>query len=466
MEDKLKKRIKIIAVLSCVCLLSLAAFALSSCALKKLTKEELQENGFVHTVTIDFQGGGNSSTLMVKDGSVIPEPGTLSETSDDFLPKPTRIDNEDKIGYTLEGYFRGTVDDKGVVTYGEKWNFATDKVKENVTIYAKWRKNYSIKIHYFDLTAPKEAEGNTTYEENITYVEVKENADGTPQSVTKSSLKISLYTMLDYFYDADLKTPLQFDENEKFTPTSDQLSRENIVLDIWATTLKGSWKVIKSVDELKHNFVFGAGINVYLLCDIDMNDIYGEVDWKEPSEWNATDNGVLTEDAKKIQTALSKFNFPEDYSGKFYGNGHVISNVKINHVQALGKSDRYFGIFKTLTGKAEIKDVTFENATVNVNITNSTVKDYFVGMLAGKTDSKTVIEKVNVSGELHCNITEKNQVAELNTPYPFTGDNMAYCKPKDCDYSQVKIKKNGEWILTSANATSDRESASEPETAE
>ena len=430
----MKKRIKIIVILSCVFVLSLAAFVLSSCTLKKLTKDDLIEMGYDHIVTFDFNGGkmGELTTLEVgvEENYACPEPGSDS-VSDIRYDKPARS------GYIFDGYYLGEKDEDGNLTLTEKWDFKT-KITEDVTLYVKWRKAYTLVINYVDEEATEEKDRNKTYS-----VTVNQDSDGIPQEV-KIAPDISGFTVISFYRDAahteskEITFPLK--------PNSDELNAEKTEMVIYAKVLKGKWKVIKNLEEFK-DYSIGEGSNVYLLCDIDMNDIYNkdgkEVDWNNPEE---------------AQEALARFKLPPAFNGKFEGNNHKISNFRLRQEQK-DKNDKEFGIFKTLGESAYINNITFENVNFYAKITNPLTKDCYVGLLAGRAAEGAKIENVTVSGTIECDITI-DAVAEKTEVYPLLGDDNQYCTPVNCDYQGVTVIKNGEEVDWTEHSTT------EPDTAE
>ncbi|MCR0248129.1 MAG: InlB B-repeat-containing protein [Clostridium sp.] len=68
-----------------------------------------------HTVTFDSKGGSEVEAQGAEDNGLVPEPS-----------------NPTKVGYTFVGWY--TTDDA-------KWNFATDTVTGDLTLYAKWKVN-------------------------------------------------------------------------------------------------------------------------------------------------------------------------------------------------------------------------------------------------------------------------------------------------------------------------------------
>lgn len=100
---------KVLAIL----VILLTAFTMVSC---KKSKDQVTNavNAPIYTVTFESNGGTTVSAITVESGNTITEPTA-----------PT------KEGYALEGWYKET----GLTN---KWNFGTDKVTENITLYARW----------------------------------------------------------------------------------------------------------------------------------------------------------------------------------------------------------------------------------------------------------------------------------------------------------------------------------------
>ena len=97
------------------------------------------------------------------------------------------------------------------------------------------------------------------------------------------------------------------------------------------------------------------------------------------------------------------------------------------------------GLFTELSSDAEIKDITFENAELEVSLLNPVVTDYYAGMLAGRAAEGVVLQNVTVSGTFRCIIVEqlfdKTQVSSFIGNLPETVDIST------CDDSGVVIDK-------------------------
>ncbi len=76
-------------------------------------------------VTYVFNNGESNKVESVADDSLLPVPATPSRT-----------------GYTFVGWYRDS-------SFSQEWNFTTDRVTEDITLYAKWQINqYSVKFNY------------------------------------------------------------------------------------------------------------------------------------------------------------------------------------------------------------------------------------------------------------------------------------------------------------------------------
>ena len=104
---------KVLAIL----VILLTAFTMVSC---KKSKDQVTNavNAPIYTVTFESNGGTTVSAITVESGNTITEPTA-----------PT------KDGYTFEGWYKET----GLTN---KWNFGTDKVTGNITLYARWVENW------------------------------------------------------------------------------------------------------------------------------------------------------------------------------------------------------------------------------------------------------------------------------------------------------------------------------------
>lgn len=131
----MKKRLKkgILAIV-----LAVAATFCVSCASNDAMEDILEK--YPLCVTIDFNGGkegeNESKRVQVAQDSLLFEPN-----KSESVYKPP-----EKTGYTIEGYYLGTKDENGNITFGKKWDFKLDRVTEDTTLYVKWYKKLRLVI--------------------------------------------------------------------------------------------------------------------------------------------------------------------------------------------------------------------------------------------------------------------------------------------------------------------------------
>lgn len=313
----------------------LAVCLLTACANDDVIGD-LKDKGYVYRVTFDFCGGTakeNSSQLYyVQSNSLIFAPGTESTDTE----APILNGHHVKEYYVKETAADGTEIER-------TWNFDTDRVTGDVTLYCRWATDFSVQIRYG--------------EDNAEFSSVK--VSDTDPTVSKfSSPRWSNHTLLGFYYDAEYTTPVTF-------PYVHAMNDDQPVETVYAKFIEGTYTVVTKASDLR---TVSVGGKYYLMNDIDMS-----------SEPGAT--------------------FPDSFSGEIIGNGHVISNLTVEKLQT--RTGEYYGLFNSLTKSAILKDVTFENLKVTVTLGETlNKKTVFVGLLAGGCDDATTLENVKVAGEL------------------------------------------------------------------
>lgn len=126
-----------------------------------------------HTIVFDSQGGGDVESQTIKEGGTVTEPVGLT-----------------CVGYVLEGWYKEE-------TFENLWNFETDTVTEDVTLYAKWtEKNCTV---IFDTNGGSEIASQTV------------GANGTvskPADPTRSG-----YIFGGWYKEAGCETPWNFESD-------------------------------------------------------------------------------------------------------------------------------------------------------------------------------------------------------------------------------------------------------------
>jgi hypothetical protein len=130
--------------------------------------------------------------------------------------------------------------------------------------------------------------------------------------------------------------------------------------------------------------------------------IYNAVDFAAigGNSGNRTENWYLADDIT-LPASTSNWVGPTNYSGKFYGNGHVVNNLSLGTTQISGT----IGLFASLAGGAEIRDLTINLSSVET--TNPADYPSVTGSLAMGAISanqgasgRTLLSNVTVNGNL------------------------------------------------------------------
>lgn len=253
-------------------------------------------------------------------------------------------------------------------TAGKRWDFETDRLTIDLqktysandpvlTLIAMWTPKFTFEIY---------AKG-----ENDSW-ELINSKDAIALNLPKwSNGKIN---MMDFpaYPDKDMTFKAAYADEAMTTPITSQtisgeidyehgVVREKVV-KIYTEWYEGTWFMIENASQLYSNA--RATGNYILLNDIDMS---GE-NWP---------------------VAFSQRNFV----GKFYGNGHKISNVNANQ-QGNYKLDAY-GLFGSIGATAEFHDITFENISYSIA---GALNDASFGLFAGEIADGVIFENVTISG--------------------------------------------------------------------
>jgi len=384
-----KKKFKRILTLGAMALATACLGVFTACS-EEPTGEKLEQdainNGWSCTVTYDPNGGqfGNNAEL-----SMLVEPGSYTfEPNDETLEGISMPKLE---GFVLAGWYQAQFDDEGNVMYEEDgvtpilqekaWDFAKDKVTENIVLYAKWRKNYKYTIRF-----------------------MTENPDGTYNTLTGKDKSIPVDPedeykgFMDWLYpeDGEIRedkingqlissyTPIAFYMDEAMTKKVDE-SYENYV---------------HPLDDAQPEVVIYAeclpGKAEFIYADTDFDSLK----LKASSCWFLYSDIVFSENME-AWTSLNAF------TGCIYGNGHSISGIRIKSSVNAIRLSKSHSIFGTMSGRVE--NVTFKNVQIEVGKdTDDTIdifggtKDQFVSLLAGNITDKGIFKNVVLE---NCSIT-------------------------------------------------------------
>lgn len=381
----------------------LAALGLAACSSTQgITEQDVIDKGFSIKVTFDYNGGNivgdekTSAIVRVKPNSYVPDPSK----DDNKLVVPSRT------GYSFCEYRIVETDENGEperdengdLILGEAFDF-TKRVDKDVYIGVYWWTNFTLNLRYGEMdTDEAHAETKT--------VNIARERDGSPTEVAQSAVRVLGRTFLRYYLDKD-----NADETEITFPAMLPFSEEKNTIDVYSDSLDGVYQVVNTLDQFL-SFPFVSQTNVYLTCDIDMS-----------------------------QTTKS-FSFPAQYSGKFYGNGHTISNLDIKLARSQGRSDTNFGLFKRIDEGAVIKDVNFKNVKLTLDLTNKLVTEYNVGILAGTLRGDATVKNVEIDGEVIYTLAEDFNKESLHMSN-FVGNALTGSVIENCVYDKVKFTEQG-----------------------
>ncbi len=234
------------------------------------------------------------------------------------------------------------------------WDFGQDRVTGDLTLYCRWAKNYSVRIRYGEDFA--QALNVSVSDEN-------------PSVSRFTAPKWEGHTLIGYYYDEAYTRPVVF-------PYIHAHDDANPAETVYAKFIEGNFRVISKPSDLKS---VSAGANYYLLNDIDMSE-------------------------------AGKISFPDTYSGKFLGNGHRILNLTVEKSQS--KAGTAYGLFNRLASGAVLREVTFENLQVKINLNNQQNQMLLqLGALAGRCDEGVTVENVTMSGAFTYDCNNRQNLA-------------------------------------------------------
>lgn len=343
----------------------------------RLDLDKVEGDGYACVVTFDTAGGQWASGGGGGSSSSEGENGENSETSTRmeerfFYVKPGSLISASAIqfaettreGYTFNTFWTGEKDANGNVTYAKRWNFAEDRVTENITLYARWMENYSLIAHYGE---------NFSQELKFT---IPQNNEGVAQPITTLSFTTANITVLNIYENSNKTNPITISTASPYTAPC---TPDNRVAHIYVESLEGNWTIVREAKD----FSIYQNSWLYLLTDLDFE---GE-----------------------------EVTFPAVFTGRIEGNNHTVKNFKV-HQQEGNRNDRYFGLFKEMRNiveddkiveSAQVRNIKFENVTFTAQLTNPTVNEYSAGVFAGRIDEETVIENVTVTGTFDFAVTTR-----------------------------------------------------------
>lgn len=250
-----------------------------------------------------------------------------------------------RANYSLAGWYRTKTVNGAEVIYSDEWDFKTDRITtEGVVLYAKWVPNivYSYEVCYYDENNKVQVLGSYAvgvgekFSDNLGYSKLRygytpisyKNADGSP-------------------WDNDYKHPG---------------GEESLAVQVFVEYIEGEYAVVRTISDLR----LAKSKNIYLAADLDLTDV--------------------------------EFNFG-GYKGIFEGNGHTISNMVVSIkgmrdlvIEDFEDSSRRALCVSTFGNieNATIRNVTFENISVEFETTLSTINVIYVAPIAVLMTNSTI----------------------------------------------------------------------------
>lgn len=386
-------------------ILVMAAALMVSCGGSKGPYDGYEDEGYTVSIKYDSNGGifttntsvivdtYSLSTLPTNDNGeklvtlVSPDNSAVRGKENAFLPQ--------KMGYFLAGWYTertavtdgagNELDEDGNIasqsgkpvayTYSGRWDFAKDKLAVDpasvegadtpvVTLYAAWAPRFA--YEFYDINTGKLI---GTYEFDPIYINqvtVPEWNTTTGQLDMHEFPKVDNKTFSAVYLDKSGATPV----TDPTIPHSGVINLENAttsgnVMSLYVDMLDGNWYNIYTADHfIKYASPTG---NYNIMADLDFT-------------------------GKGWKNTLTYGNF----SGTINGNGHTLSNITVTQNDA-GKSNA--GLFGTITDSATIKDVKFENVTLNIE-TGSRRPDASFGLLCGSLSANATFTGFEISGNI------------------------------------------------------------------
>lgn len=343
-----------------------------------------------NTESLDLEGDFENQYLGVNAGSRIMQPrkpGTSQYSESDFKEKQINR-------YAIQGWYVPKYDEEGNVLKDEQgmavedrmWNFTTDVVNGNLTLYAKLVLKPSIRLM---------VDGKIDTEKNfVVGREVSETAFKANEPSKEDC------TFCGYYYDTEFKNKFTFPY---------RMGEEDIT--IYAKFIEGTnWDVVTTAKEFYDAYT--ASAKIYVEADIDFTG----------AEWKKT--GL-------------------EFSGEINGNGHTLKNITFALSNTYGGGAQInFGLFGVLNASAYVHDVTFEN----VNATVSTISRTAIqaALFAWSIRDGAKLENVTVSGTIKIGTVYEGSDITLSAVCcqgSVDGENI-----KNCDFSAITVinDKEGE----------------------
>ena len=392
----MKKSLKILLLLVLSLIIAASAMLLVACNNEEDPNEFVNGQGNTVRVILD-----SLSDPLIKDSvdkitngyldyrlkpnTPVPEPGKTKDTKAPMVE-----------GYLFVGYYEGTVDENGVLTFGNKWNFAT-KVSSDMTLYGKWVVQYKIRINF--------VLNGQVVEDKFEEINVADNA------ATVNAIKEPSWTGNTYI---QMYTTAACAEGDELVVSSTQpfahgCDDDHPTRDVYAKFIEGRWTLVHNVNDIRS---ISAGASLYLLADLDMSELGTDAD------------------------GYTKWSVPVDFTGKIDGNGHTISNFNFKRIGTNSAknpaTNNYLGLFSRLNN-ATICNVTFKDCTVTGVVQyQQTSDDYYYGFIAGQAMGDCTFDNITFD---NCTLAELEfNIRNVTTPEQIAAERAKITQGKFVGY--------------------------------
>lgn len=252
-------------------------------------------------------------------------------------------------------------------TAGKRWDFETDRLTVDLdkkysandpalTLIAMWTPKFTFEIYAKD----SNGEWQIITTKDAIAIALPKWSNGKINMMDFPAYPDKTMTFKAAYHDAEMHNPINSPSISGEIDYEHGVIREPIV-KVYTEWYEGTWFMIENAAQLYSN-ARPSG-NYILTSDIDMT---GE-NWP---------------------VAFSQ----RVFQGKFYGNGHKISNISANQ-QANYKRDSY-GLFGSISSTAEFHDITFENLSYTVS---GALNEASYGLIAGQVAEEAIFENVTVT---------------------------------------------------------------------
>ena len=155
-----------------------------------------------------------------------------------------------------------------------------------------------------------------------------------------------------------------------------------------------NWNVEEKELRVSEADSFESGMTYHISTVADLQKLSSYSNTRNSSGLNGIDEGVnFVLDNDIDMSSVSNFVGIANFKGNFYGNGHVIKNLKISESSSGG----YVGLFDCIEGT--VQDLGLENVTITANNSyGHTPRQMCVGALVGELAFNGKIENCYVSG--------------------------------------------------------------------